>query len=47
MSIDRKSNKFKTFGTAAAITIVIIAWILVNKFINFILYIIEINIYYL
>ena len=34
------------FGTAAIVVMAIIAWVLANKFISFMLYIVKIDIYY-
>lgn len=43
--VDRKIDEFRTFDTTAAIAVAMIAWVSANKFINFIFYIIKIDIY--
>ena len=45
--VDKKTDKFRTFDATDAITIVVVAWVSANKFLNFILHIIKIDMYHL
>ena len=44
--MNRKTDEFKTSNTAFAVAVAVVAWVLADKFSNFIFHIIKIDIYH-